>query len=101
MADAEVINRSLMAWQGRQHPLPDDALAQVMPVLQRARRHGLPTPEDQAAYIAEALTYPTFEAWPELPAHIARSLQSGQPLSERLAALRRGERIDDSPRRAA
>lgn len=98
MSDAEAVNRSLMAWQGRRHPLPDDALAQARAALGRSRERGLRTPEDRAAYAVDALCYPTFEQWSQLPGHIAVSLRAGQPLSERLDARRRGLRIDPDPR---
>lgn len=88
LGDAEAIHRSLMAWQGTQHPLPDTALTQVAQVLVRARRHGLRTAEDCAAYAAEALRFPAFESWPDLSDRIARSLSTGQPLADRLVALR-------------
>ncbi|WP_409170028.1 hypothetical protein [Variovorax sp. H27-G14] len=95
MADAEAINLGLMAWQRFRHPLPDDAAAQITTLLSRARRHGLRRPDDLAAYAAEALRFPAFEHYPDLPGRIARSLQTDQPLAERLAALR--DRWADAP----
>jgi len=86
--EAEAINRSLMAWQGFRHPLPDDAVAQVMAPLARARRHGLHEPQDLAAYAAEALQFSAFEQYPDLAGRIARCLHTQQPLADRLQALR-------------
>lgn len=86
--EAEAINRSLMAWHGFRHPLPDDAVAQVTARLARARRHGLHEAQDLAAYAAEALRFSAFEQYPDLPGRIARSLQTRQPLADRLQALR-------------
>lgn len=88
VADAEAINRSLMAWQGICHPLPDDALNQVAKALERARFRGLREPEDLAAYVVEALRFPAFERFPELQGRIDRTLQTRQPLADRLQALR-------------
>lgn len=88
LAQAEAVNRSLMAWQSTTHPLPDDALMQLIPALARARRHGLQLSEDQAAYAVEAKRYPAFEQWPDLRGCIERSLKTKQPLADRLAALR-------------
>jgi hypothetical protein len=88
VADAEPINRSLMAWQGFRHPLPDDALSQVTTALERARFRGLRDAEDLAAYVVEALRFPAFEQFPDLQGRIDRSLQTQQPLADRLRALR-------------
>jgi len=88
VAEAEVVNRSLMAWQGFRHPLPDDALAQVSAVLQRARSRGLHEPVDLAAYVVEALRFPAFEQFPELQGCIDRAHQTQQLLADRLRALR-------------
>lgn len=88
VADAEAVNRSLMAWQGFCHPLPDDALSQVTTALERARFRGLRDAEDLAAYVVEALRFPAFEQFPELQGRIDRSLQTRQPLADRLRALR-------------
>jgi hypothetical protein len=90
VADAEPINRSLMAWQGFRHPLPDDALSQVTTALERARFRGLQEPEDLAAYVVEALRFPAFEQFPDLQGRIDRTLQTRQPLADRLRALRGG-----------
>jgi hypothetical protein len=89
VADAEAVNRSLMAWQGFRHPLPDDAMAQVLVALERARLRGLREPEDLAAYVVEALRFPAFEQFPELQGRIDRALLTQQPLADRLRALRR------------
>ena len=88
VAQAEAINRSLMAWQRTTHPLPDNAVHQLLPALLRARQQGLQRPDDQAAYAVEAVRYPAFEQWPNLPGRIARSLKTRQPLADRLEALR-------------
>ncbi|CAN5875922.1 hypothetical protein BH11PSE13_BH11PSE13_13390 [soil metagenome] len=88
LAQAEAVNRGLMAWQCTTHPLPDDALKRLIPALARARQHGLQLPEDQAAYAAEAMRHPAFEQWPDLRGRIERSLKTQQPLEDRLEALR-------------
>lgn len=88
LLDAEAVNRSLMAWQGVRHPLPDDAPAQVSAVLERARLRGVREPEDLAAYAVEALRFPAFERFPGLQERIDRAHRTQQPLADRLRALR-------------
>jgi len=88
MLQAEAINRALTAWQATHHPLPEDALARLLPPLVRAQQAGLREPGDQAAYAAEAVRYPAFESWPPLLGRLERALQTKQLLAERLQALR-------------
>ncbi len=86
---SETINRTLMAWQGTQHPLPADALGQTVQHLVLAREAGLRDPQDCVAYAAEALNFPAFSAWKNLQAYIAHCQKKQQAFAEELPSLRR------------
>lgn len=86
---SETINRTLMAWQGRQHPLPADALVQTAQRLVLARAAGLREPQDCVAYAAEALSFPAFSTWKSLPGYVAHCQKKQQAFAEELPSLRR------------
>ena len=88
LAQAEAINRSLMAWQATHYPLPAEALVRIIPALARARGHGLQTPDDLAAYAAEAMRQPAFESWPRLKKIAALIPGTQQAMSDALDLLR-------------
>ncbi|MCY1215038.1 hypothetical protein D9M72_268730 [compost metagenome] len=85
---AEAINRTLMAWQRTRRRLPADALAQALHKVGNASRRGLADPKTQAAYAAEALQHPAFEAWPGLDPCLAETVRRGWPMAEVLAQQR-------------
>ena len=89
LSDSETINRTLMAWQGKQHPLPADALVQTVQRLLLAREAGLRDLQDCVAYATEALNFPAFATWKHLPDYIAHCQTKQQAFAEELPALRR------------